>query len=455
MLPAIQQNASRIHDYITEGLGQCGGTFLFKGPWFANMDMLITCDPANVNHILSKNFENYPKGSRFRKIFYVLGDGMINVDSELWELHRKTTTPLMNHANFRTSLERNVSQKMENGLLPVLDHSAQQGTHIDLQKIFHTISFDISCLQFLDKDPDSLTTGDHPFLKALGDAVNAILYRHILPEWCWKLQKYYGIDREKKLTQADRDFDNFIYPILKERTDQLNKTQQQQHDSGMLTSLIETHRGKSMQFLRDTFVTLIITGGDTTATALTWFFLLLAKNPQVEAKILHDILQLKQDNKVFMVEECQKLTYLHAAFCESLRLFPPLPLNHKTPVEKDILPSGHVVTPNTKIIMPFYSLGRMETVWGEDCNEFKPERWISPDGGIKRQPSHKYPVFNAGPRTCIGRDMAFTMVKMIAATVICHYQFQLVEPHYSEVLFTESFLLEKKHGLKVKFIKRK
>nr|GLL19550.1 alkane hydroxylase MAH1-like [Ipomoea trifida] len=463
MSPAILQNAGRIHEYITEILRESGGTFEIKGPWFANMDMLITCDPANVNHILCRNFQNYPKGPGFRKIFHVLGDGMINVDSELWELHRRTTTPLMNHANFRTSLERNVSQKMENGLFPVLDHYAQQGSHIDLQQIFQRMAFDISCQQFLDNDPGSLCvdpTGDHPFREAIRDGVNAILYRHILPERCWKQQKYYWIDREKKLTQADRTFDNFIYPILEERTEQLNKTQQP-HDSGMLTSHIETHRGKPMKFLRDTFLTLIIAGGDTTASALTWFFMLLAQNPQVEAKILQDILQLrqnlpKQDNlQVFKVEECHKLTYLHAAICESLRLFPSVPLNHKIPMEKDILPSGHVVTSNTKIIMPFYSMGRMDTVWGGDCMEFKPERWISPNGEIKRQPSYKYPVFNAGPRTCIGRDMALTMAKMIAATIICHYQFQLVEPHHPEVLITDSILLEKKHGLKVKFSKRK
>ncbi|XP_019183087.1 PREDICTED: alkane hydroxylase MAH1-like [Ipomoea nil] len=461
MLPGLLQNSRRIHDYQTEVLRQCGGTFEFKGPWFANIDMLITGDPDNVNHILCRNFRNYPKGPDYRNIFDVLGDGMINVDSELWNLHRKTTTPLMNHANFRTALERSVSQKMENGLFPVLDHYAQQGTHIDLQEIFRRMSLDLSCQQFLDKDPGSLCvdpTADHPLLKAIQDGVNAILYRHILPERCWKLQKYYGIDREEKLTQAGETYDNFLYPIIEERTEQLNnKTpgqQQPHHSSGMLTSHIENHREKPMKFLRDTFMTFIIAGVDTIASSLTWLFMLLAKNPQVEAKILHDILQLKQDNKVFKVEECHKLTYLHAAYCESLRLFPPLPMNHKTPLETDILPSGHVVTPNTKIIMPFYSMGRLEMVWGEDCMEFKPERWISPNGGIKRQPSHKFPVFNAGPRTCIGKDMAFSMVKMIAATIIYRYQFQLVEPHYSQVQLSESILLEKKNGLKVKFIKR-
>nr|GMC99327.1 alkane hydroxylase MAH1-like [Ipomoea batatas] len=426
MVPAILQNAHRIHDYLTELVKLGNGTFEFKGPnrhIFGNMDMLFTCDPANINHILCKNFANYPKGPHFMKIFGgALGDGIISTDSELWELHRKTTTPLMNHPNFRALLERNVAEKIENGLFPVLDHYAEHGVQIDLQEIFYMSTFDVSCMQFFDVDPGTLSLdspGDHPFCKAIREAVNAIFYRHILPERCWKLQKWFaGIDREKKLSEAVKTVDQFIYPILLER------------------------------------------GADTMGSALTWFFWLLAKNPLVESKILEEILQLnlvKEDNKVvvFKAEECHKLIYLHAAFCESLRLFPSFPINNKTPMETDILPSGHVVTPNTKILLPFHSMGRMDAIWGEDCMEFKPERWISPNGGgIKHNPSYKFPAFNAGPRTCMGKDMAFTIMKMVAASTICRFECQLVEPN-SPLLLTDSILHEKKHGLKVKLTKRK
>ncbi|XP_031096061.1 alkane hydroxylase MAH1-like [Ipomoea triloba] len=474
MVPAILGNAHRIHDYLTELVKLGNGTFEFKGPnrhIFGNMDMLFTCDPANINHILCKNFANYPKGPHFMKIFGgALGDGIISTDSELWELHRKTTTPLMNHPNFRALLERNVAEKIENGLFPVLDHYAEQGIQVDLQEIFYMSTFDVSCLQFFDVDPGTLSLdspGDHPFCKAIREAVNAIFYRHILPERCWKLQKWFaGIDREKKLSEAVKTVDQFIYPILLERgkilprTDQLNKNQQLPSNFSMVTSHIEAHRGKSMQFLRDTFLALIISGADTMGSALTWFFWLLAKNSLVESKILEEILQLnlvKEDNKVvvFKAEECHKLIYLHAAFCESLRLFPSFPINNKTPMETDILPSGHVVTPNTKILLPFHSMGRMDAIWGEDCLEFKPERWISPDGRrIKHNPSYKFPAFNAGPRSCIGREMAFIETKMVVASTICRFECQLVEPH-STPLLRESFLLEMKHGLKVKLTKRK
>ncbi|KDO38132.1 hypothetical protein CISIN_1g036614mg, partial [Citrus sinensis] len=47
MLPHLLLNVHRIHDYSTEILEKTQCTFLFKGPWFANMDILATVDPAN------------------------------------------------------------------------------------------------------------------------------------------------------------------------------------------------------------------------------------------------------------------------------------------------------------------------------------------------------------------------------------------------------------------------
>ncbi|VFQ58678.1 unnamed protein product [Cuscuta campestris] len=464
MMPALLRNIDHIHDYVTDLLVHNGGTFEFRGPWVANMHMLVTCDPANINHILCKNFKNYPKGPHFQRIFDILGEGMINADSELWELHRKTTMPLMSHPRFRSLLERTVYEKLERGLLPLLDKHVELGTPFGLKQVFQTLSFDIGSMQLLDKDPGSLglINEGHPVLESIRGAVNAVLYRHVLPEWGWKMQKWvFGVDREKRLSEAWEGLDQFLNPIIMERKQQIEQNDEDESNFSMLVSHINAHKGKSVKFLRDTFVTLIIAASDTTASTLTWLFWLLAKNHSVEEKILQEILQQinppsdDEGKKVIITsEDCQKLVYLHAAVCESLRLFPSAPLNHKVPVARDTLPSGHVVEPNTKIIIPFYSTGRMASVWGSDCSEFKPERWISPAGGIKHQPSFKFPAFNAGPRTCIGREMALTVVKMVAATVILHYRFELVEPH-RPVEISDTILLEMKHDLKVVFTRRR
>ncbi|RAL41095.1 hypothetical protein DM860_008793 [Cuscuta australis] len=95
----------------------------------------------------------------------------------------------------------------------------------------------------------------------------------------------------------------------------------------------------------------------------------------------------------------------------------------------------------------------METIWGKDCLEFKPERWISGRGSVKHEPSYKFPAFNAGPRTCLGKDMAFVQMKMVAATMLHHYDFQVVDR--ASVCPSDSIILQAKHGLRVRFSRRR
>ncbi|PIN13098.1 Cytochrome P450 CYP4/CYP19/CYP26 subfamily [Handroanthus impetiginosus] len=440
MMPAVLQNLHRAHDYVTEVLSACGGTFELKGPWFCNLDMLFTSDPANIHHIFSRNFSNYPKGPDFRKIFEILGDGIFNADFELWEVHRKTTLSLLTHAKFSTCLERTVWHKVETGLLPVLDYFCKQGTDFDLQDVFQRFTFDNISKLVLDYDPCSLCV-ELPYVpseKAFSNVVEPLLYRHLIPESLWKLQKWLKIGTEKKLIDAAKAFDEFIYPHVC-----LKKGDDRKEDGfNLLTAFAKVYEEKNIgsctglrDFLRDTSLNLMFAGRDTTSTCLTWLFWLIAKW------------------RFFSVDESRKLIYLHGALCESLRLFPPVALEHKAPVRPDVLPSGHYIKQNSKIIVSFYSVGRMEAIWGKDCLEFRPERWISARGGIKHEPSYKFPAFNVGPRTCLGKEMAFIQMKMVAATIIYHYNVKLVEGH--PVSPRDSIILQARNGLRVRLFKRR
>jgi len=117
-----------------------------------------------------------------------------------------------------------------------------------------------------------------------------------------------------------------------------------------------------------------------------------------------------------------------------------------------MLPSGHWVNSNTMIVYSLYTMGRAEEIWGEDCLEFRPERWISKRGGIIHMPSYKFIAFNAGPRSCLGKDMSFTEIKMIAAAMLWNYRIQLAEGH--AISPRVSVVLHMKHGLKVTLTKR-
>ncbi|PHT71321.1 hypothetical protein T459_26425 [Capsicum annuum] len=351
---------------------------------------------------------------------------------------------MMSHAKFQILLERTTWDIIDKGLRPILDAFAKQAKTLDLQDVLHRFIFYSITKLLLDYDPRSLAI-DLPYLpyeKAFGDALEAFLHRHIVPEPILKLQKWLRIVREKKLIQACEALDQFIYPCISRKLEELlHKSTIKDEELTFLNAYIKMYNqwkdgdlGTLQTFLRDTFLNLMFAGRDTTSAALTWFFVLLAKNPSVEKKIRQEIqqqLHVKEDEnlKLFTKEESRKLIYLHGSLCETLRLFPSLPLEHKVPLDHDILPSGHHVSPHTRMILPFYSMGRMETLWGKDYLEFKPERWISDRGGIKHEPSFKFPAFNVGPRTCIGKEMTFFQMKIVAATIIHNYHIQVVEPN--------------------------
>ncbi|KAH7864814.1 hypothetical protein Vadar_034154 [Vaccinium darrowii] len=88
-----------------------------------------------------------------------------------------------------------------------------------------------------------------------------------------------------------------------------------------------------------------------------------------------------------------------------MRLYPPVQFDSKFCQEDDTLPDGTFVKKGTRVTYHPYAMGRMERIWGPDCLEFKPERWL--ENGVFRPVSpFKYPVFQAGVRVCLGKELA-------------------------------------------------
>ncbi|XP_027076655.1 alkane hydroxylase MAH1-like [Coffea arabica] len=470
MLPNLILYANWLHDNCTKVARLAGGTFLFKGPWFFNMDTLLTVDPANIHHIMSGNFPNFPKGPKFKEMFDVLGDGIFNADMDLWKSQRKTTRFLINHHRFHQFLVKTSRDKVEKGLIPVLDHLCKTGQVLDLQDLFQRFTFDTTCKLVTGYDPGcvSINFPDVPFARALDRAEEAIVARHIQPESTWKLQRLLNIGEEKKYSEAWKTLDRVIGEYISKKREELSsksssKSRTDDQDGiDLLTSYIT--EAKTMElpshddtFLRDTILNLMIAGRDTTSSALTWFFWLLSQNPIVETKIREELRSITppvdtEKYQLFKVQDLNKLVYLHGALCESLRLYPPVPFQHKEPLEPDILPTGQQVYPKMKIMFSLYAMGRMASIWGKDCMEMKPERWISDRGTIKHEPSYKFLAFNAGPRTCLGKEVAFTQLKAVAATIIHNYHVRVVKGQ--KIVPNISVILYIKQGLKVKVSKR-
>ncbi|GAB2275286.1 hypothetical protein Dimus_010046 [Dionaea muscipula] len=283
---------------------------------------------------------------------------------------------------------------------------------------------------------------------------------------------------ERKLKRSIKGVNEFANEVIRKRKKEIMLEKDEKSDLLTVFMRLKDEEGRPYtdKFLRDICVNLILAGRDTSSVALTWFFWLLDKHPAVEQAILEEICRIvggrrrqqeedpDQDHEpssstenndgpvVFTAEEVKKMEYLQAAISEALRLYPSVPLDHKEVVEDDVFPDGMVMKKGTKVMYAIYAMGRMEAIWGEDCREYKPERWLRADGRFISESAYKFPAFNGGPRLCLGKDFAYYQMKFVAATIIYRYRIKVVKDH--PVTPKLALTMYMKYGLKVNLVRR-
>ncbi|KAI5669950.1 hypothetical protein M9H77_19803 [Catharanthus roseus] len=426
-----------IYENMAETLAKNDQTFVLKGSWFSKQDVIFTCDPANLHHIMSTNFTNYPKGPLMRSIFDVYGEMLFTADHDEWKKHRKVTNAYFYDKKLLRFTQKVNREIIEEELFTFLDHAAKEGLVFDLQDVFQRSMLDASCILTTGQNHHSLQVGlpHDAALEAINMANDQIFMRHILPEKIWKFQRWLGIWGEKKMKIAWRILDDVSKEYMNRRRSEISSPIVDKEDMDTVKFSQEDRVWKSIEvtenLVRDTVKGILFAGTDTTATVLSWFFWLILENPRVEQKIREEIEQyLKQnsgENNLFTnPEELNKLIYLHAAIYETMRLYPAVPFQSRTSTQPDVLPSGHQVSPNTRIVLAYYAIGRMKSIWGEDCLEFKPERWLSDKGGLIPVQSNKFLAFGSGPRICPGKELGLNRAKAVAAAIIPKYSFKIM-----------------------------
>lgn len=272
--------------------------------------------------------------------------------------------------------------------------------------------------------------------------------------------RYLSLGSERRLKEALKIVHEFADKTVSDRWMELSKLGSLSDRSDLLSLLMkDKNHNFSDKFLRDFCVSFILAGRDTSSVALAWFFWLIDKHPEVEAKVLSEIHQIigrrrppvgreAHQDVVFTPEELMDMVYLQAALSESLRLYPAVPMELKEVLDDDVLPDGTELKRGDRVMYSIFSMARMESLWGRDCEVFRPERWLREDGQrMVSESQFKYAVFNAGPRLCVGKKFAYMQMKMVAASVLWRYSVVVAEGH--KVVPKVTTTLYMKHGLPV------
>ncbi|KAL0542282.1 hypothetical protein IC582_022380 [Cucumis melo] len=463
-LPGLIKNSHRMHDWIVENLRSTGGTYqtcICAIPLLTKKQGLVTvtCDPKNLEHILKTRFENYPKGPNWQAVFHdLLGDGIFNSDGNTWLFQRKTAALEFTTRTLRQAMARWVSRAIKSRFCPILESAQRRGKPVDLQDLLLRLTFDNICGLTFGKDPQTLAPElpENSFAMAFDQATEATLCRFILPTFVWKLKKWLRLGMEVTLTQSLDHTNQYLTNIINTRKHELSNqqqvnTNQTPHDD-LLSRFMKKKESYSDTFLQHVALNFILAGRDTSSVALSWFFWLVIQTPSVEEKILEEICTVLMETRgkemstwteePLGFEEVDRLVYLKAALSETLRLYPSVPEDSKHVINDDVLPTGTFVPAGSSVTYSIYSIGRMKFIWGEDCLEFKPERWLDTN-----ENAYKFVAFNAGPRICLGKDLAYLQMKSIAAAVLLRHSLTVVPGHRVEQKM--SLTLFMKYGLKV------
>lgn len=444
-LKDLKANMLRSHDWRLE---ICRGLPIAKFlgfSWTPGAYNLIANDAAIVKHILKDEFNKYSKAEEKLDpfVFYFrefLGEGIFVVKhgvgstdgGQEWSQMRKVSAQIFSRKNFN-SMMQDVFVSKAVMLRKFLQRSSGA---TDLQACFFNYTFDSIMSIFFGEDSHTAEGVPNQYGKAF-DTASACFRRHsiksVTPYLLFStfLPWPFG-GTQGGLARALWDFSSADYRLMKASTrivdaeaDRLVKKCLEDPKLAERRDLLALFlQGNfSPQFTKQMVLHLIIAGRDTTACLLSWTFYELTRNPEIQKRLHEEIMQKHPKGSVpdWKSLSASEMPYLNGVLYEALRLWPPVPSDPKMAYEDDVLPGGWAVPKYAKVLFSPYNMGRDPERYPEPL-DFRPERWIP----FTPPAPHEFPVFQAGPRICLGMDMALFEAKTLAVELLRHLCFEMV-----------------------------
>lgn len=196
------------------------------------------------------------------------------------------------------------------------------------------------------------------------------------------------------------------------------------------------------KLLRDHLVTFLLAGYETLATALTWTWYLLDRNPSVEAA-LHQELDAVLGKRSPTIDDVPRLDRTRRVFAESMRLYPPGLIISRTTLA-EVTAGPYAIPSGCVIVVSPYIAQRLPRYFADPLR-FNPDRWIDvpTDGTLANLP---YFPFGVGPRRCIGESFAWLEGQLVLATIAQHWRLRLTNNEPRRVQ-SQGFLAKPASGM--------
>ncbi|BCR98475.1 cytochrome P450 [Aspergillus luchuensis] len=224
--------------------------------------------------------------------------------------------------------------------------------------------------------------------------------------------------------------------ITENRPDLINSLLKKKEDLGL-----------SMDHLIANAEILIIGGSETTASLLSGVTYFLLENPEAHQKLRDEVRSTFRSQDEINLISVNKLSYMLACLDEGLRMYPPIAngLPRMCP-RGGCTVLGHYLPANTYVSMHQWALYHREKHF-TDPNSYHPERFMgSPQFTHDRR--DVFQPFHVGPRNCLGRNLAYSEMRLILALIMFSFDMVISEDCHDWIQ-QKNFLMWQKRPLKV------
>lgn len=437
--------AGNLADYSHDPLGflinsthQHGDSIRFR---FGPLVSYMFNHPDAIEEVLVR------KRSQFRRYLHenggerIFGNGLVTSEWDFWRQQRRMIQPAFHRE--RIAAYADVMSAHTNRMLATW----QPGEIRDIHQEMMYLALTIVAKTFFDAD----LTGD---VEAISKAVRVVVQQfdeNRGDNWFLLLlnsllSKWLPTPQQLRFQKAAQQLDEIVYGIIHEHRNSGKDT------GDLLSMLLHVQDSGDSQItdkqLRDELMNLLLAGYDTTASALSWTWMLLSQNPVVEAKML-DELQAVLGGRVPTIADLPQLRYTERVVMEAMRLFPPIWMVSLQAMEDCEI--GEYSIPTGTLVFVSQWVMHRDPRYFDNPEEFNPDRWT--DDLTKRLPTYAYFPFGGGPRVCIGRSFAMMEAVLVVATIAQKYQLTLVPEH--PTVPRPSISLCPKYGMKMLLAKRK
>jgi cytochrome P450 len=390
-------------------------------------------NPHNLEVVLSTNFKSYNFGLRPSVFAPLLGDGIFTQDGAAWKESRELLRKQFVRAQYQNlnHFSEHVDNLMEK--LPI------DGV-VDLQPLFFNLTLDTATALLFGKSVYSLRAGidqgeeNKIFAESFNIALEGLAKR-------FRLVPFHFLYSPKSFRRACKNAHEFVERFIDSRAALKTGTEVLEDPYSFFDQVAEGSASKI--HLCDQLLNVLLAGRDTTACCLSWTFRLLVRHPSVFDRLRKEISSVMRSEMAPSREQIRRMPFLSCVIKESLRLYPPVPLNNRTATKTTLLPTGGgphgnspiLVRKGELVVFSQYVNSRVKSIYGVDADKFRPERWETGElAGI----GYAYFPFHGGPRQCLGEDFAlmevsYSMIRIIQAYPVIELpKGEVIEPVGSE-----------------------